>query len=319
MIRSLQDRRGFALIAALWLLVAFSVVGLGFSLRARTHRLAVANAIEGAAARAAAEGALAQVHARLMGGIRVARDYRVADPNGFLDPWGAAYTLLADTLTVGEAKARAAFDDLGARLHLNLASEEELRRFLRALRVDYGQADRLAQAIADWRDPDQFHRARGAERDLYLKEGRAVLPADAPFARVSDLADVRGMTPEIYTRAAPYLTVLGTGRINLTSAPREVLLALPGLGEEAATALIQAREGRRPIRDFNALLLLLPSGPREALQQALPALQPRVVFETSEILATATGWREGSPVRKQAQGLFARAGDAAFLTWTRVE
>ncbi len=319
MTQMLLDRRGFALIAALWLLVAFSVVGLGFSLRARTHRLAVANAIEGAAARAAAEGALAQAQARLILGIRVARDYRLADPNGFLDPWGRADTMLADTLTVGDAKASAAFDDLGARLHLNLASEEELRRFFRALRVDYGQADRLAQAIADWRDADRFHRARGAERDLYLKEGRPVLPADAPFAHVSDLEDVRGMTPEIYSRASPLLTVLGTGRINLASAPREVLLALPGFGEEAVTALLRARESRRPIRDFNALFLLLPSAPREVLQRAMPALQARVVFETSEILATTTGRRDGSPVRKRVQGLFVRAGDAAFLTWTRVE
>lgn len=314
-----RDERGFALIAALWLLVAFSVIGLGFSLRARTHRLAVANAIEGTAARAAAEGALEQVHARLIAAVRFTRDFGTQDPNGFLDPWGRSDTLLADTLVLGEARASAAVEDLGARLNLNNASEDDLKRFFRGLRVDYGLSDRLAQTIADWRDADQLHRARGAERDLYVKEGRAVLPADAPFSRVSDLQAVRGMTPEIYAQAARFLTVLGTGRINLSAAPREVLLALPGLDEEAVTALVRAREARQPIRDLNVLLLLLSSGPREALQQALPSLQGRVVFETSEVLATATGWREGSPVRKRAEGLFVRAGDAAFLTWKRVD
>ncbi|MBP6669023.1 MAG: general secretion pathway protein GspK [Gemmatimonadales bacterium] len=324
-----SDRRGFALIAALWLLVAFSVLGLGFSLRARTHRLAVANAIEGAAGRAAAEGALALVQARLAAAGRAVRDLGTADPQRVLDPWGQADTLVRDTLTLDgpsdrptarpSAEALVSVVDLGARLHLNLASEDDLRRFFRGLRVDFGQSDRLAQTIADWRDADQLHRARGAERDLYLKEGRTALPADAPFARVSDLREVRGMTPEIYAKAAPYLTVLGTGRTNLASAPREVLLALPGLTEEAAAVILRAREGRRPLRDFNTLLLQLPSGPREALAQAVPALQGRVVFETVELLATATGWRDGSPVRKRVEGLFVRAGDAAFLTWTRAE
>src|SRR5690606_8405821 len=124
--------------------------------------------------------------------------------------------------------------DAGSQLHLNVADEEELRRYFSALRMDYGKADRLAQAIMDWRDLDQSHRARGAERDDYLAAGSAVLPADGPFRRVSDLRFVMGMTSADYDLLSPHLTLFGSGRINLNSAPREVLLALPGVTEETA-------------------------------------------------------------------------------------
>ena len=44
--------------------------------------------------------------------------------------------------------------------------------------------DRIAQAIADWRDGDDLHRARGAEVAWYEEEGRFVLPRNGPFADV---------------------------------------------------------------------------------------------------------------------------------------
>ena len=50
----MSNERGFALIAALWLVVAMSTVGLQLSLSARHRRLAAANTIEAAQSRAAA-------------------------------------------------------------------------------------------------------------------------------------------------------------------------------------------------------------------------------------------------------------------------
>ena len=314
-----RGEEGFALVAALWLLVAFSVLGVGFSLRARTYRLAAANGTEGAVARLSAEGALAMARSRLMRGARTRGNLAVQDPARSSDPWAETDTLLADTVIIGQGRAILAFEDLGAHLHLNQASEDDLRRFFRALRADYGLADRLAQSIADWRDADRAHRPRGGERELYLREGRAVLPADAPFADLADLQHVRGMTPELFERAAPFLTLQGSGRINLASAPREVLLSLPGFGEEAVNALLRAREDHRPMGDLSALLPLISSGPRETLQQALPVLQGRVLFEATEILVTATGWQDGSPAARRVEAVFVRAGDAAFLTWSRTE
>ena len=196
--------------------------------------------------------------------------------------------------------------------------EEDLRRLLVALRVDAGAADRLSQAIMDWQDSDGLHRARGAEREDYLREGLTVLPADRPFDRLSDLRHVLGMTPEIYARLRPCLTLLGTGQVNLNSAERPVLLALPGMTEQAVGVVLRRRTGSRPLRTLEELANELPTAPRAVLQAHLAELSARVAFETREVVATADAWSDGSPVHVRATGLFARAGENAVLVWRSV-
>jgi len=307
--------RGFALLVALWLLVILSVVGLEFGVRARDRRLAAANVLEAGRTRAAAEAGVAEAHAAL---TRRLADAGRSDPDRLLDPWAGCERLLGDTADLGRARYAVALTDAGSALHLNRAGEAELHRLLVALRVDAGRADRLAQAILDWRDSDDLHRARGAEREDYLKAGAAVLPANRPFDRISDLVHVMGMTPEIYRRLRPYLTLLGTGQVNLNTAGRPVLLALPGMTESAAAVILRRRAVGRPIRNLEELADELTTAPREVLQAHLAELLPRVAFATREVMATSEGWTEGSPVRVTVRALFARGGQNAFLVWTGV-
>jgi general secretion pathway protein K len=303
----MRDRRGFALLAALWLLVALSVLGLEFGLRARERRLAAANVLEGGRAGAAADAGIAEAHALL---ARL-----LDDPRRMLDPWGGSEVLLRDTVAIGEAKYLVRLADAGAALNLNRATEDELRRLFTVLRVDFGLADRLAQSIMDWRDSDDLHRARGAEREDYLRAGAAVLPDNRPFDRLRDLRQVMGMTPEIYASVRPYLTLLGSGQVNLNAAPRPVLLALPGMTEQAAAVVLRRRSGSRPIRNLMELANELPTQPRAALQEHFPDLLSRAAFDTREIVATSDGWADGSPVHIAVTGLFARGGSHAFLVW----
>jgi general secretion pathway protein K len=311
----MRSERGFALIAALWLLVALSVVGLEFGLRARARRLAAANVQEAGRAAAAADAGVADAQALLAHLADGSSDTRSPDPNRLLDPWAQCAALRADTTAIGDARYAVALRDASAALNLNRASEEELRRFFVALRVDFGAADRLAQAIMDWQDTDDFHRARGAEREEYLRAGAPVLPANRPFDHLADLRHVAGMTPDLYRALRPDLTLLGTGQINLNSAPRPVLLALPGMTEQAVAVALRRRTGSRPIRSLAELSNELPSGPRAALQADFAALSARLVFETREVIATADGWTDGSPVHGTVEALFARGGTNAFLVW----
>jgi len=262
---------------------------------------------------------LEESYAALDRRLQESSEFATSDPNLQLDPWGAPEQLMRDTIGVGESRVAVELEDAGSRLNLNLATEEELRRLFRALRVDFGLADRLAQTIADWRDADDLHRARGAERAEYLKEGLADLPANRPFQSVEELRGVRGMTGELLQLLRPVLTVNGSGRINGNSASRPVLLALPGMTESSVILLLQRRSGRQPLRDINTLLLLLPSGPREELQAEQMTLASRLVFVTSEVVATAVASRPGSPVRSTARGLFVRSGASVFLVDRQVD
>jgi len=308
----MKPRPGFALLAALWLLVALSVASLALGVATRARRLAAANLSEHVRAAAAARAAVEQLRGRLERRL----DAATSAP---LDPWRGADSLLVDTLAVGGARAIVRVHDVGTALHLNRATEDDLRRFFVALRVDAGDADRLAQAIADWRDPDDLHRARGAERDAYLTAGAPALPRNGPFQALPELLSVRGMTPALYERVRPYLTLLGSGQVNLNLSDRPVLLALPGMTEEAVAVLLRYRRQRRTIGSIADLERDLSPGARRELTAALPTLLARTTPETRELEIVSEGWLPGSPVRVRATGLLVRSRGAVFYVWSRVE
>jgi general secretion pathway protein K len=315
----MRSERGFALLAALWLLVALSVVGLEFGFRARERRLSAANVLESGRARAAADAGLADAHALLAELSDRPSRAGGGDVNRLLDPWAGSEVLLRDTVALGDARYLVSLSDAGAALNLNRADEEELRRLFNALRIDFGKADRLAQAIMDWQDGDDLHRARGAEREDYLREGSAVLPDNRPFDRLRDLRHVLGMTPEIYAQVRPHLTLLGTGQVNLNAASKPVLLALPGMTEQSVGIVLRRRSSSRPLRNLMELANELPTQPRAALQAHFAQLLPLVAFETREIIASSEGWADASPVHVVVTGLFARGGTNAFLVWRSVQ
>lgn len=81
-------------------------------------------------------------------------------------------------------------------------------------------------ALLDWRDEDGAVGPGGAEDGYYAGMGRAC--KDGPLESIEELALVRGMGPETVRRLAPWVTVFGEGRVNINTAPVEVLEALGG-------------------------------------------------------------------------------------------
>jgi general secretion pathway protein K len=314
-----RDRRGFALIAAIWLMVALSALGLEVALLARTRRVAAANAAEGERARAAAEAGLEHARARLTRRLAGANDPSTADATASRDPWRAFDRVLPDTVALDDERYFVRIDDAGARVNLNVATEAQLRRLFAALRIDAGKADQLAQAIADWRDADDLARARGAEREAYLKAGLPTLPRNAPLVRVEELRDLYGMTPAIFSAVSPHVTVRGSGQVNVNTAGRAVLLSLPGVGEEIAATALRLRAGGVAISSLEQLATALSPGARNQLLDAAAELLPQVTFETRELEVTSEGWVAGSPVRSRVSGLFVRGGGAIFLSGKRSE
>jgi general secretion pathway protein K len=303
--------------AALWLVVLVGVTGYELSVRSRSRRLAVANTLEAPQAAAAADAALETVRGQLAMRLGQRLDARLgAAP--VLDRWSDLELLSRDTLALGDARAWPRVYDAGARIQINSVLENDLQRFLTALPLDAGTADRLAQRILDWRDADDFRRARGAEHDDYVRVGARRLPRNAHFDRVEELRDVDGMTPELFDRIAPFVTVLGTGEINVNSASRAVLLSLPGMGDESVAAIVRAQQARRPIRSMEELTAQLSSGARSSLEESMSELQQRIIFQSREVVVESDGWLDGSPVHVRAEALLARAGDAVFITGRRI-
>lgn len=316
----MRDQRGFALIAALWLVVAISAVSLQLSLSARQRRLGAANTLEYLRARGAADAGVEHARERLEQLLRTgtASGTRIRVTTEPSDPWNRPGILFPDTVRLALSQYRVVLRDVGTALNLNRASEDEIRNLLAALRMDIGDADRLAQAIADWRDPDDEHRGRGAERDFYEESSSPVLPRNGPFQELGELRFVRGVDQGLYETIRPYFTLLGTGRVNLNAAEPEVILALEGMSNEAVAVVGRFRRQRRPLSSLAQLARELSPPARRAIEVNLIRLQSRVTFDTREVEVMSEGWGDGSIVHARVQGLLVRAGNSAFLVWSRV-
>ena len=223
-------QRGVALVLVMWVSVILGVVAASFILERRTETLIVMNSISMARAEAAANAGVTRA---------IAEAYR-NDPAA-LDAWkrdGSPHDWVYDGVPV-----RVEMRDESAKIDLNTASEALLRGLLVSSGLADEDANRLLDAILDWRDPDSFKRPNGAEEPDYRAAGLSYRPGNAPFQALEELQLVLGMRPEIHRRLAPSLTVYSrqTG-VNPQVASREVLLAIPGLTTQVVDDYIARRE-----------------------------------------------------------------------------
>lgn len=258
----MKARRGVALLAALWLVVAIAAVALQFSMDARERRTIGLLASERGVQRGLALGALALVRAEIdqkMRGLSSSSSGAIATLRAS-DPLLEATSEYNGTVLVDSAPVEVSTIDLGSRLNINQASETELQAFFSHLLKDYALSVKLAQAIMDWRDADTLARPSGAEIDAYLKAGLLAVPTNAQFRDVDDLRNVYGMTPEIFAEVSPYLTVIGNGQINLNTAPPPVLRALPGMTEPILNTILMLRSQGRRINSVNDVMRTATGG-----------------------------------------------------------
>ncbi len=244
------DRRGVAMLAALWLVVAIAVVALQLALVGKERRVLGLAAADRGIGRGAALGALANVQARLDVALRNAPTGNAAAAlanSRSADPWLDVDSLYSGALYLDSARVDVTAQDLGRQLNLNRMSEEQLRTFFAFVLGNFSKADVLSQTIADWRDLDDDKRPSGEERDGYLKKGLLALPANGPFRQVAELRMVAGMTQEIYEAVAPYLTTYGDGTVNLNTAPTPVLRAMPGMTDAVLNNILSQRSNGRRI------------------------------------------------------------------------
>jgi len=253
-----RSQSGLALIAVLWLTVLLTVIASGFAFSMRGEVLAARNALSVAQARATADGAVERVLFELL------------RPRNIPEVW------LADgaphAWQDGEATIAASAVDESAKIDLNAATEPLLKGLLQSVGGQEAEAaQRLVEAIADWRDVDDLRRPNGAEAADYRAAGLKYGPANGPFAVVGELQRVLGMTPALFAKVAESLTVYSRQPgVNVATASRDVLLSIPGVTPETVDAYIGQR------RDALANKLPVPPFPAAQAFAARPAAVWRI-------------------------------------------
>ena len=215
--------RGAALILVLWLIVLLTALIGGFALAARVEalqgRVLVRGLVASNAARAGLEYSLTRV---------ALPDARLQwKPDGQPHPW-----------RFGDAQVEVRIVDENGKLDINQAPHPLLAALIQRHGVEPSEAGRIAGAIIDWRDADPLTQpAGGAEDGDYEAAGRPYGAKDADFESVAELLQVLGMTPELYAKLEPDLTVF-SGRAQPDPAYASAVL-LDAMGLNGAELVAQ--------------------------------------------------------------------------------
>jgi general secretion pathway protein K len=203
-------QRGFALLIVLWTVGFLALLGTRIVAAGRTDTQLATNLKQDAVLRAAADGAMANAAFHLL----AARDSRFA-PDG-----------VTREVRIGQTPVLVRIENEGDRINLNTASAVLLRTLILEMGAAPALADRMAGAILDWRTSGDNARPNGAKATEYRAAGLAYGPPGTPFQSVSELADVLGMTPQMFERLAPHLTVMTDGDPDMSTRDQVVARAL---------------------------------------------------------------------------------------------
>lgn len=165
--------------AALWLSALVAVIGAGAILLGATDARLSAASLERAQARHWAEG-LAEFAALEL--AEAAPAYRAALADG-----------VPIHLEHEQGTAEIRLSPESDRLDLNAAEAPEIIALLIDMGLEPGRAERIAGAIADFRDPDDLARLGGAEEAEYAAAGLVHGPLNRPFRHFSELELVLGV------------------------------------------------------------------------------------------------------------------------------
>ncbi|MFO7461628.1 MAG: type II secretion system minor pseudopilin GspK [Desulfatiglandales bacterium] len=119
--------------------------------------------------------------------------------------------------------------------------EEQIRRLFAAL----GFGEEMVNPILDWLDADDVERQDGAEAYYYLNLDEPYPCANGPFLTPGQIFLVRGMGKLRQfegKRLLDYLTIYSDGKVNINTAPKEVLECLSDFMDAAlAESIIEFR------------------------------------------------------------------------------
>jgi|HubBroStandDraft_1064217.scaffolds.fasta_scaffold00150_29 general secretion pathway protein K len=182
------DRRGFALIIVLWTLVLLGLLVGHLTATGRSEARIAQNYAANAAAEADADGAVYEAAFRVING-----------------DWGTEGRLRE--LQLGRGVVRMTVLSDAGKINPNIASPDLLASLLRVLGVEGDQANALASAIADWREPGDQPRPDGAKAPQYRAAGLDYGPPNSSFESLDEIGRVLGMTPALLAALRPHLTL----------------------------------------------------------------------------------------------------------------
>lgn len=308
------DKRGSVLILVMWTLVFLSglaiavasYVDAGLRVAGKMKSVSIGNG----AARAGVESAIALVIANSnawdtqadawFANEDVFKDMAVGE--GVCSITSVAYPV------AGQAITNYGLTDEESLVNLNKADIPLLTSlFESAGKLDRMTAQELAASVSDWRDPDDVALTGGAENGYYRALELSYGCHNGDFQSIRELLLVKGMSYELFEKLEPYLTVFGSGRVNVNTAGELVLRSAAraagsndvASAELLAGKLVKFRAGggafRVPVPEAIVAQLKQGGGLTAAEESIFRAMMKYMTTQSTCFRGTAAGrYRNGS-------------------------
>lgn len=327
-----EGERGVALLLAIVAVLLLSVVVL--------DTRAGVNLFEDIAYNAANELQTEYIARSGLAMVQSALEEDDAKVDSFSDDWAAANS--AGTIPIGDLGwVSGKVEDEEGKLDLNgLVNNDgetdektaktagRLWSLLTSLGISQKRADEIVDSLIDWMDEDNIALENGAE-DQYYSDLPA--PYSCPNERlrtVGELALVRGVGGALLNRGEgdipplrKFVTIYGGqgGKININTAPAEVLMSLTPKGVEGVDYIIDrdladeivSVRSDAPFQTTNELKVRVADFHEDLYNQVLSLIK----VNSSHFSASITGETERSS--STAAGIFTRRGNHVGLVYYR--
>lgn len=228
-----ETQRGFAMVLVIWILALLAVLAASVAADSHSEATIARNRFEIAQAKGLADAGAALAMIGLIDQIPATR-------------WRADGS--SRTIRYANGSVTITLFDEGGKIDLNSAPVELIGGLLDEFGVPGEERQATIAGIVERRrdfaslnPPTVTHQRALGHPDLPDTGGPDI--ESKPFADVSELRLVPGLTRAGYERVRPFLTVYSDGpTINPLTAPREALLAVPGISPQELGFFLAARE-----------------------------------------------------------------------------
>jgi general secretion pathway protein K len=232
--RARPERRGFALMLVLWLIVVLGLISATIVAGTREAAALSGNARARAVGRYAAESGIAAATAAIELALDAQAD--TTERQRYLNHLDVALPWRGES-ALGNAMFSVALVDVSARLDVNNAEEQALSRFFS--QFDPSAAAGTARAIRQHIDRAAVTVMAGSQSN----PGSSPLVAARTFRSLDELEHVPGVSVGLLRAAAAYLTVDGDGKINRATASDTVMIAAGGSIQDEPSRLVIVSRG----------------------------------------------------------------------------
>lgn len=243
---AIGSESGFSMILVLVIMALLMIIAAEFMYTVRVESGSTRNFKDGASAHGLAMAGINMAMAEILG------DYDIVglDENGALAFYrkesGLTPHQRPDTqFPLGHGMVSYTIIDENSRINLNDAKRETMVELLRITGQEGATVDIIADSVLDWKDSNHEYHLNGAEDDYYAALPQPYSSKDGLFETVDELLLVRGMSEEVFygvgghTGIGHYLTVNGSGKVNINTAGEVVLVT--GFGRGRADEILLRR------------------------------------------------------------------------------